>query len=344
MIFNREDLLSILLAVKPGVATADTTTEFANFVFTGNEVCTFNDLISVNVPMETDFVGLVNANLLYNILSSMDGEQVDISMEDKEKEKLKIKTKTSEAKIALGVEELEINQILEKHNSIKKEWKPLPPDYVNGLSLCVLGATKDETQGPYTCIKTDDEKLISSDGIGNKVSMYLIEGHMPHFLIKKGAADSLCKSGLDVKEYSLSESWIFFRTKEGVVFSTKLWGGEFLDWERVFEELDGIRLKIPENLYKYINLASIVTADEAMDKTIDIKLKEDLLIVSAQTEKGKIVNKLEVKYNGEVVEFSINPLFLQEFLSGRDIKSMIIGDRQIIFRSGGFYYCIAMRI
>ena len=345
MIIDREDLIDILLAVKPGVATSDNTSEFATFVFTGTDICTFNDLISVSCPFETDFTALVNANLLFKILSTMSGKQVDITLEDEEKAKLKIKTTGAEANISLGMEEAEIYGILEKHNAIKKKWKPMSKDFLDGANLCLLSATTDETQGPYTCIKVHGSKIITADGIGNKTSTFLMETEMDPFLIKKSAADALNKSGLDVKQYCVTENWVFFQTEEGVVFSTKIWGGEFLDWDKVFDDIQGQRVKIPDELPKAINLASLVTKDEAMDKAVDIRLKDDLLICSAQTEKGKIVVKREVKYDKDIIDFAINPLFLQELLTGKSkMKSMIIGDKQVIFRSGSFYHCIAMRI
>ena len=345
MIVEREYLLDVLLAVKPGVATSDTTSDYATFVFTGTDVCTFNELVSVKAPFETDFSALISANLLFNILTNMNGDKIDLTLEDSDKVKLKIKSTSSEAKISVGMEEAEIHEVIEKHNAIKKKWMPLPKDFIDGAELCLLSATKDETQGPYTCIKTDGNKIITADGIGGKTSLFLMDTEMEHVLIKKSAVNDLNKSGLDVKQYAVTENWIFFKTEEGVIFSTKQWGGEFLDWDRVFENLEGTRVKIPEDLAKAIGLASIVTSDNPMDKTVDIRLKDDLLICSAQNENGKIVVKREVKYDKDIIDFSINPLFLQELLSGKSkMKSMIIGDKQVIFRSGSFYHCIAMRI
>ena len=66
---NRKKLLDVLKKVKPGIAEKDIVESMTYFYFSGKEVVTYNDKISILHPLETDFNLFVKADDLYKIVS-----------------------------------------------------------------------------------------------------------------------------------------------------------------------------------------------------------------------------------------------------------------------------------
>ena len=55
MKIEREELLKVLSAIRPGLAKKDIVEQATHFIFTGQEVLTYNDQICISYPFETDF-------------------------------------------------------------------------------------------------------------------------------------------------------------------------------------------------------------------------------------------------------------------------------------------------
>ena len=89
MKIQKKELLDILSKCMPGVETGKNSIEGANtFIFTRGNVFTFNDSISVTVPLKLsglmdELEGVVSANEFYKIIQKMPKDEIEIESSEK---------------------------------------------------------------------------------------------------------------------------------------------------------------------------------------------------------------------------------------------------------------------
>jgi hypothetical protein len=69
MIVKKQELIAVMDAIKPGLSKKDITRQLQDFFFTGKEIATYNEKISVLHPYETDFKVSVSSEWLYKQVS-----------------------------------------------------------------------------------------------------------------------------------------------------------------------------------------------------------------------------------------------------------------------------------
>ena len=84
MKIKRTDLLDHLRMVMPGVETGKSILEGADtFVFTHDGIFSYNDSISVSIPIDTGINGAVKSKEFFNLLSTIEHEHY-LSLKDTE--------------------------------------------------------------------------------------------------------------------------------------------------------------------------------------------------------------------------------------------------------------------
>jgi len=87
-------LLNALEKIKPGISNKGIVESMSYFMFSGKDVITYNDKISIQHPLKTDFSLFVKANDLYKIISKLTAKKVFLT---EKKDKLHIKSKSLKA-------------------------------------------------------------------------------------------------------------------------------------------------------------------------------------------------------------------------------------------------------
>lgn len=339
MKIKREDFIKVLAAVRPGLAKRDIIEQATHFIFTGKEVITYNDYICISHPLKTDFKCTVDADKLYKVLAGISAEQIDISVE---KDEFRVSSKKTKS----GLSSYREGKILEYIDGLgmkkEKKWKKLPEGFVEGMFLCMFSASTDMTHGILTCICLEGENIIASDDL--RISWYKMAGAIDKkMLVPVQSAVELVK--FPVVEYSVSKidgviSWLHFRTKDQVMFSTRTMEGDYPSVESHFE-MEGKKVALPKDLQSAVKYVSVL-ADGAVDieKKIKVAVEGKTITCTGSCSVGWVSQSVPIEYEGRDFTFQINPLFLHEVL-GKSTK-VVVGKQSAKFLSGKFKHVMVL--
>lgn len=330
MKINRLEFIDILQKIRPGLGKKDIVEQTTHFIFTGKNLLTYNDQISISYPFRSKIKCSVPADEFYKILNEIDCDDLEISLEESI-----LYFETKKVKVQLSVN-LEIDKAL--LIEVNEDWKRLPSNFAESISFCSFSASKDMTHPVLTCLYINGQHVVSSDNY--RISQYYMKGKMKDtFLFPASVVKELIK--FPIQSYSISESWLFFKTEDDVVFSCRRMEGDFPDISKLFE-IKGKEIILPKETKKAVNVSSILAEGEfESDRKIKVKIKDGKLTCSGEREIGKIDFCIEAKsLKGKEFSFGINPEFFNMILAKSN--SVIIEDNKLLFIAENFKHIISL--
>ena len=320
-----KELLNVLEKVKPGISSKNTNESMSYFYFSGKDVITYNDKISIQHPFQTEFSLFVNANDFYKLISKISTDEIDVVEKN---EKLNITAKTVRSSLST-IHDDEISKRIENLGDLLKEakWNKLSDNFCNCLSLCFATASTQESAGTLTCVYVKDNICVSSDN--SRVSYVTLDSPLEEMFIQASEIKNLI--AIEPKEYAISKSWLHFRNEDGCVFSIRKIEGSFPDFIQFFE-FEGIQINFPKDILEGINIASILV--DANDKVINIKIAKNFLILSAKSDGGQILHRSKIDYDDKEINFAINPEFIKEMM--KHSTSIFVGKDKAKLTSDNF--------
>jgi hypothetical protein len=331
---EKNDLLEILQAVKPGLASKGIIEQFTHFIFSGNAVMTYNDEICVSHPFQTDFQCSVIADDLYKTLTGTRGNQaVKLEMED---DKMLVKTSSRVAKLSTEVER-DAEKMIEMLELDKiEEWQRLPREFLKGMFLCMFSASKDMTKGAGTCVYVNDTYLASSDEA--RISLYTLPSGTGFSTLvpARSVADLI---NFDITKVCLKKNWIHFKTGKDVTFSARIMEDKYPDVLEYFN-VQGAQLALPEELKQLVE--SVVFMAEGkidLDKRVEVIIEKNKIKCKAEKSVGEIEDFVDFESEKEF-HFYINPFFLSQVLE--KATTMTATDDIAYFKSDRFQHIISL--
>lgn len=337
MQIEKEKLIGVLTSIKPGLSKKDIIEQATHFIFTGKEILTYNDRICIIHPFKTDFTCSVPSEELYKILSSIGEAEIDLSFKDNN---IIIKGKKFEASLATdtGDQILERVDLLSFAKADKKKQK-LPDDFVEALTLCMFSASKDATRPAMTGVLVDGKYVASTDGF--RISEYKMKSEVDsaEVILPSSSVMELVK--FDPKYLYIDKSWAYFINNDGVIFCCMTIADEYPDYVKFLKGFDTKEIVLPENTKQIIETVSVLaTGNFDLEKEIDIKIESNKFSCRGQNAKGWIVSNCKIDYDGEPVEFTINPFFLSKILD--HTSSMFLGAGKLLFKDKSFKHIISL--
>jgi hypothetical protein len=333
---EKNELLRILKAVKPGLASKGIIEQFTHFIFSGEAVMTYNDEVCISHPLKTNFQCSVVAEDLYKTLSeTKKNEAVKLEMENGH---LIIKTGKRMSKLSTEVEKdaekmidmLELDKI--------GEWQSLPDEFLKALFLCMFSASKDMTKGKATCVCISNEFVLSTDDV--RISLYTLPKSTEFFtLIPARSVQDLVN--YDIVEVNLQKNWIHFRTKDKVMFSARIMEDVFPVEEAFdFLNVEGEQFSLPEGLKDLVNSVTFMAEGQIdTEKRVELIIKKDTILCKAQKSVGEIEDSVDFESNREF-HFFINPFFLSQVLE--KATTMTTTENVAYFHSDNFEHLISL--
>lgn len=353
MIISRADFLDELTKVKPGVAKRDIIEQMTHFIFTGDNLVTYDDKLCVSKPFNTDFKCSVKAKDLYHAIATMTSTMIDI---DLKRSKLILKGQERDEGGKLPVMESLESQTWDRIQDVMNQipvdksgdiiCKDLPSDFINGAFMCMFSASKNESQGTMPCISVSEKDIIAGDS--QRASWYELSEKMDSFLVKAASFSEM--KTLDPDDdtpifvaYAVSDAWVHFFAEDGLTFSIRRVIGDMVPWKDIFEaNKKGKKLVVPsESLLNAIRATSKLTDEEALaNKRMKAKLSEGKMkIVVDHLTRGMLYSTIDVPYEGDETSFITNPALVTEVLKFGDLN-MIITDRLIRFDTDQYHHII----
>jgi DNA polymerase III sliding clamp (beta) subunit (PCNA family) len=336
MKINRQELLTALETVKPGLARNEDIEQTSNFAFMKGRLVTYNDEISINYPIKgVDFDGAVPATELYQFISKCKTDELDIDHSGESITIISGKAKAViaiQAKITLPVEE--IGKI--------KEWKPLPDTFHRHLSFALGSCGKDQTRNHFilTCVHVNGNCIEASDGF--RITQCNAQSAVPvkEFLLPSSVARQVLSLAASEIAESDNQNWIHFR-KEQTVLSCRIIDEKFPN-VTPFLKVEGEAVEFPESISDVIDRAWVFTKRAlAIEEMITVVLKDKRMIVRSENEIAKFEEEVRLRYTGKDIEFFITPYLLKDIL--KETRSCLIGKDRIRFEQNDWVYLSLLR-
>jgi hypothetical protein len=304
-IYNKTKTLDILSNIKPGLALKDVVEGMKNFYFDGNSVITYNDKISILHPFKTDFQTFINADVFYKLVAKL---PTDTFKMKKSKDKILFKAKGLNVNLPSIIDSEIVQRIKLVKKGIKKvEWKKLPDNFSDSISLCSFAASQTEVDSTLSCVNIDDKICVASDG--KRIAYAHLDSKMDSMFIKASEVKHLTE--INPTHYGISKGWLYFKNEQKCIFSMRKIEGNFPNWKHFFE-FEGSKVDLPEKLLQGVDLASILT--DKGTHHLSIFIENNKCILTVKTETGKLIYKADIEYDNEPIDFVINPDFLKEMM------------------------------
>lgn len=321
--------------VKPGLASKELIEQSTSFAFIGDRVVTYNDEISVSHPVKglENMRGAVKAKTLYEFLSRVKSEEITIEQEENQ-----IVIKAGRSKAGLIFEQ-EVRLPIEELGKIGK-WQALPDNFLDALMLCYPCCSGDMSRPILTCVHICGDKVVASDSY--QIIQYKLKKKVPGkgFLIPANSVKELVR--YTIKEASLGDSWVHFRTEDGTVFSCRIVDGEFPDVEK-FLNVKGTEFVFPEVMKEALGRANVFAKKEIETDelpSVSVKVKKGELILSARNEYGWFEERLEIEDQKAEFSFSTGIEFLIALFD--KLKNCTITPDKIGFCGGNWKHVISI--
>jgi len=350
MNINRVDLVNKLKQCMPGIETGNSLLEGADtFYFEGKRIHTFNDIISVSVDISGivsgDLTGSVSAKEFYKILTKFRESDITIDPEDKQ-----WILRSGKAKSTLKFRESVISNMVAELKLDKLTWKNLPDNFLDGLKLCRIPGNHTAFNG----VAVDRNGMYSTDKI--RVNKFNLSNDMERFWIEEKAHGEILKFD-EMKEYSLSDFWIHFRSTAGDCFSVR----RKRDTEKgicryPFTQIDTIVFRasenrqeigtdLPQELEEVLSRASVFSSDFDGHSVVHLVLSGKFIECSSSKTSGSYSEKIKWKADfKEEYQMDLAAGFLFESLKLSPKFSVAnIGDSQsLVFFGDNFIHVMAL--
>lgn len=338
MLIQKQQLIDVLTAVRPALAKKAMIEQATHFIFCGDKILSYNDRICIAIPFKTDFVCSISADEFYKILTSITQEEIDIKLID---QKLKITAKKLNVTLTTETGNAILNMIetLDLDN-IPKLLRPLPTEFREAVSLCSFSAAKDMSNPILTCIFVNDNKVASSDNL--RISEYTLSRSIrAKFLLPATSAIELVKFELEKFAISPTNNWVYFTTKAGAIFCSRLMDNNYPDYTQFLSSDDGIEIILPDETRQLVETAAILASgDDDQNKEVEISIDDGKLKCRGENKLGWIESESDIKTT-QSIEFIINPIFLLMILI--HTHTMCCDGSKTIFTSGNFKHAIALK-
>jgi len=300
---NRAKFLTLLSEASIGLSKQEILEQSNCFVFTNDQIITFNDEIYSSVKSPLDFDAIVPAKDLLKIMAKIPDELLDISLDGGE-----IIIKASRRKAGLSVSS-EIHLPFEAV-PVPGKWSKLPPGCQDYMIQASQVCESDNSQYKTTCVHVTPDMIQACDNSRLFRAELKETGFQDEILIPAASIHQI--KDLKLKEVSLGDGWVHFNTYSGQILSIRCSHESFHQGLDELLKIDGDELKLPGNLADMIDRAEVMNEDKTSE--MNITIKDNLLILSSRKDGAWYKEKKKIKYTGPLLNFNVNPKFMVDVL------------------------------
>lgn len=343
MQIKKDTLLSMLNISKIAVAGSEHVEQLTHFIFSGDEIITFNNRMAVFYPFKTDFQCSVRHDLFYKQLTKFTSNEINITLSGS-----KIVMQGLNEKAMLSVILDKDDEIFKILHSIQNDHVdslriPVPENFNKAMSFSAFSASKDASDGVLGCVCVNGDKVYSTDN--HRASEYKLHGNIgERFLVDHAVAVELDK--FHVFEISLGENWLSFYCDEDIIITSRQFYGDYPDFAQAFDIDDYESLHLPDSLKDAIDFVSVILSKvHPLDRVCQVNIENKEIKVSADrtTESSEKSVALQDS-DGEVqLEFTINAEFLKTIINHTHTMDYSTELSRAMFTSKDFKHVIRMK-
>lgn len=338
---NTKEFCDIIKALLPATKNKNASSQIEQIIFQDDFAGTFNEKIAISYNLKLGEIQCsVSANDLYNGLSGITEEEIDIKLKD---DQLIISSNSTNVRISTIKDSKIIEDFYTSINLNDVGWTDLPENFIKKLNLIKFSASDNDYDSQnLNCIFIDDKFIYASNGY-RCTKIECDTGFS--VLLPKSSVDQVTKfSGINA--FSIGENWIHFANNEGGIISSKIVKGNFFDITNIMNKFNGgTNINLSKKLIKplnHINSASNKKSDFL--KNVTISVTKGQTILSGGKEGLAIDTTIPNKFTGKEIKFNISPIFLKEIIELDICKTMRITGNVALFESDGFSHLVTLFI
>ena len=334
MLINRQEFLTALEVVKPGLARNEQISQATSFAFLKGKVVTYNDELSISSPLTgLEIEGAIKADKLYAFLNKIKKEELDLSVKGNE-----VILTTGRAKAGLPLQ-TEVTLPLDEVSD-KKKWKPLPENFLKFLSFAMTSCSKLQSTPILTCVHVTKDVIEASDNYRMIQCNLSEELQVKEFLIPAKSAVEVVK--LQPSKISEGKGWIHFETEEGVIISCRVFEEKYPDLNSLLK-VEGERITFPKTLEEVLDRAGIFSKQQNMlDESVSLTLGEKRLKIRAESGDGTwFEEEINFNYTGIPIKLQVTPYLLKSIIS--ETLDCTLSKYKLMFEGEGWRYVTALR-
>lgn len=320
----------------PGLADKKDFVQFyMTFSFHNREIVTYNDQVSVRVPIPLDLECSVLAKEFYSVIKKIDSFSIDIWLDGNQ---LAIEAPGLKAKMNVTIKDIN-KEILSATTEQDLTWTVMPEGFQDAIDLCTMSVSNNGVLPWMTALTFDNNEVMSTDSyrISNYTLPESLNGkyHIPLSSIEGSI-------GEDFVEYCITNQWFHMKASDGLIYSAKRVMIEDMPNILKYITTEGVPFVFPEGADKVIDLVSVISESNKVERRA-VLVKIDPGVISFKSQRqdfGWIEKEIPCDYVGATVSFYINPEFAERIL--KETREAIIGKRYCVFHSENFKHLVAL--
>lgn len=332
MRINREELLSVLESVSPGLATREMIEQSSCLVFTNGSVRTFNDEVACFRKSPLEIEGAIRAAPFLLLLNKLTEDAIEIEVTESGlliKGKKRKANLVMEKEVSLSVESIELPE----------EWKSINSEFSEAVRITHSCASSDESQFTLTCVHIHPDYLEACDRF--QVARYFVKTGLKESILIR--AESIKKIlGYDMTEMSETGSWLHFRNPAGLILSLRKHIDEYKSLDEFLKKDNVSPTTLPGGLEEVVTNAEIFSSENTAGNKIIVDIKADRIIIEGQGVYGWYKEMKQIQFSGEPIKFKISPKLLIEV--SKKSNECGVGKGRLFVDTGKFRFAASTEI
>ena len=331
MIIQKKDLLEVLKICMPGIETGSATLQGADtFIFHDGKIFTYNDNISVVVPvdqgglLEEGIEGCIKAEEFFKIVSKFPSDEIKFTVTENNTWLLKC----GKAKAEMTLLDFDFKNRLDNIKPDDEKWVKIDDDFIFGLGTCKMSVNKTQLSGLYV----EGKDIISTDG--NQMNCYTMKNtELPKFWISDNSANELLKLNKLI-EMQIQGTWVHFKAENGTIFSIKTLQADVFPYAKIKAIIDTsspdksqLHSKFPKEMFSAIDRAVSFSIDISEHSAVRLVISKEKIEVSAERNAGKYSEKVnweeEIKEEFEPFTVYVDAQMM-EFVAQRTVEFYLL--------------------
>jgi hypothetical protein len=296
---NKDEFLSHLEAVQPGLSAKEVVEQSSCFVFKDGYVMTYNDEIACRKKCSLKIEGAISAAPLMSILQKLPEDEVELIPKEEE---LIIKTKRRESGIRMEKDVLLPVDAIEKPT----KWVSLPEGFSEAIDMVYQCAGTNEEAFSITCVHIHPKWLEATDDM-QLIRYKIATGVTEPTLVRHTSIKHVVPLGMT--EFAETETWLHFRNSSGLVFSCRRWLDKYIEFGQHLKGT-GPKTVFPKGLAEAAATAEVFSSENSDNNQVLIELRPGKLRIKGVGVSGWYKEVKKLVYNGEPMSFMIPPKLL----------------------------------
>jgi hypothetical protein len=255
-----------------------------------------------------------------------------------EKKKMLIKGRNKRASIKVNRKLL---LPIEDNLDVATKCYKLSDDFIDGLNLVQqCAATVKNAVGAATIIHITPKFVEACDGY--EAARYTVKSKFKDDIhIKRNSVRHIVT--LNMTHIGITDSWVSFKNKTGLVFCCRRYQESFPDISKVLEE-KGKKTTLPKAIKDAADRASIFASDklDEKDDKVTVLLERDKVTIIGRGDRGVYKEKKKADYTGKTIKFKIHPVQLGQIIQRFD--SCEISKRLLKMTGENFIYVSTLHL